>query len=99
MSVSPSKFCDSSPTTPARTSRFGSGHSGVCRSSVREEIVMKRALWQSTIVIAAAIIIVVHARDRYREDYPEIQSEAIQKNLSFSQPSATKSLNVDNIEG
>ena len=60
---------------------------------------MQRVFWVPAFVLAAVLVIAAYPRDRYGEDYPEVEKEAIRKTLSFSSPSGPKSLNVDNVEG
>jgi hypothetical protein len=60
---------------------------------------MKRAVWVSAAALAAVFIIAAFPRDRSGEDFPEMEKEAIQKVLNFSNPSGARSLNVDNVEG
>ncbi len=59
---------------------------------------MKRAV-RTTAVLMSAAIIVAYASDRYDEGYPEIEKELVRKALSFSNPSAAKSLSVDSVDG
>jgi hypothetical protein len=60
---------------------------------------MKRGIWPLACTFAAAFLIASSARDRFGEDFQEMEKEVIQKNLDFSNPAAAKSLNVDNVEG
>ena len=60
---------------------------------------MRRAVWLLAFIVTTAFIIAAYARDRYGEDFPEMEKEAIQKTLDFSNPAGARSLNVDNVEG
>ena len=60
---------------------------------------MKRATWSLTVVLAAAFLFMASARDRFGEDFPDVEKESIQKILTFPNPSAAKSLAVDNVDG
>lgn len=60
---------------------------------------MKRTARMLFLMMTTAFLAAAYARDRYAEDYPEVEKEAIQKALSFSDPSGARSLNVDNVEG
>jgi len=60
---------------------------------------MKRTVRILFFMLTAAFLVAASAPDRYGEDYPESDKEAIQKTLNFSNPSGARSLNVDNVEG
>ena len=60
---------------------------------------MKRAVWLLVFTFSTALLIGSAARERFGEDFPEMEKETIRKTLDFSNPVGMKSLNVDNVDG
>jgi len=60
---------------------------------------MTRAAFFLALTFTSALLIGSWARDRFGEDFPEIEKESIQKTLDFPDPAGAKSLNVDNVDG
>jgi len=60
---------------------------------------MKRGIWLVAYAITAVFLLGALARDRFGEDFQELEKESIQKALDFSNPAGAKSLNVDNVDG
>lgn len=60
---------------------------------------MKRGIWLVAYIFTAAFLFASIARDRFGEDFTEMEKESIRKTVDFSNPAGAKSLNVDNLEG
>jgi hypothetical protein len=59
---------------------------------------MNRTSLISATLLSAVLLFAASALSRYGEVFPEMEREAINKTLSFSNPAGAKSLSVDNVE-
>jgi hypothetical protein len=60
---------------------------------------MQRIAWSLAIIVMSGFTIAANTSDRSRDNFPEVQKEAIQKTLNFSALSGPKELVVDNVFG